>query len=363
MMPLIGKPLNREPPVTELISSFLTNKDGYDRNHGSIPHLSSIDHVVKVDGAIKTPFTLTIDNLRNDYPQHSVVCALQCAGNRRHTMRTHLTEVQGIDCSDGAVMNCKWTGPLLRDVLAAASPTLDPKTAHIAFACHSQECQEDSWYGASIPLPRALDPDAEVVLALEMNGETLTPNHGFPVRVVTPGIAGARAVKWLDRITVQDTESDNHYMKRDYKILPPEATDAESAEKFWDSTPPLQEMPVNSVIAIPKSETTVARDEEGLVDIQGYAVPSGKDGPVVKVEVSIDDGEHWTDAEIMRHPDEGKWSWVLWRARQKMEPGKGKTIMSRATDKAGNVQEKEPQWNLRGCGYNGFGIAEDLQIL
>jgi len=194
-----------------------------------------------------------------------------------------------------------------------------------------------------------------------MNGKPLTTEHGFPVRVVTPGIAGARAVKWLDRITVQDTESSNHYQQRDYKILPPEATDSEAAEKFWDTTPALQTMPVNSVIALPQPGDTVSRTAEGMITVKGYALPSGDGGPVVKVEVSTD-CEKWQEAELIPHPDDSKWSWKLWKAQVKVEEGQNKTIYSRATDSSGATQEEQSQWNLRGVGYNGYGLADELTI-
>ena len=67
-----------------------------------------------------------------------------------------------------------------------------------------------------------------------MNGKPLTAKHGFPVRVIVPGVSGCRSVKWLDRITVQSQESTNLYQRYDYKILPPEATDKEMAKKYWD---------------------------------------------------------------------------------------------------------------------------------
>lgn len=195
-----------------------------------------------------------------------------------------------------------------------------------------------------------------------MNGEPLTAKHGFPVRVVIPGIAGARAVKWLDQITVQEGESPNYYQQRDYKILPPEATDSETAEQFWDKTPALQHMPVNSVIALPETNSTVQRSQDGTVAVEGYALPCGMGGPVTRVEVSTD-CENWMDAELISHPEDSKWSWKLWKAAITIEAGRNRVIYSRATDKTGARQEKQSQWNLRGVGYNGYGEAKGLTVV
>jgi sulfite oxidase len=285
-------------------------------------------------------------------------------------MRTKLKEVSGIDWFDGAVMNCKWTGPLLRDVLQKAGITVEKEnweSTHVAFACHQTATQEDGWYGASIPLSRATNPECGIMLALEMNGKTLPPNHGAPVRVVTPGIAGARSVKWLDSITIQTSESSNYYQQHDYKILPPEADCAEKAEKWWDKVSALQDMPINSVIAIPASDSMVKADENGLIEVKGYALPSGSDGPIVKVEVSTDEGETWQDAELLKNEEaeqgELKWAWCLWKTSLKVAKGKGRKIFSRATDRSGNTQVKTVEWNLRGVAYNAFGEASGLEVV
>lgn len=360
---------------------------GYDRNHGAIPHIDGSKHILTITSALSSQFSeptnLSVSDLKTLFPQHTVTCALQCAGNRRHTMRTQLKEVQGIDWYDGAVMNCVWRGPRLRDVLLHMGAVKDDKSSwegkHVAFACYQTECQEDSWYGASIELSRAMRGDMDVILALDMNGSTLAPSHGFPIRVIAPGIAGARCVKWLDRITVQDTESKNHYQQFDYKVLPPEAEDKEKAKDYWGKTPAIQDMPVNSIIGVPQSGNTIQTDKQGFLEVRGYALPSGEYGPVTKVEVSADDGHTWTEAtidppDLSMLPDEWvkecmkdearsfKWAWVLWRTKVKIEKGQGRRIWSKATDKAGNVQEPRSQWNLRGVAYSGYGEARDLNV-
>ena len=149
--------------------SFITEEGAYDRNHGPIPCLDRESYRVNVDGAVSNPLSLSIQELSASFPQHTVTCVLQCAGNRRHTMRTFLREVNGIDWGDGAVMNCRWQGPRLRDVLLKAGVqdgSLDKW--HVAFASYHTEVQDASWYGASIELDRGLSKEGEVILALEV---------------------------------------------------------------------------------------------------------------------------------------------------------------------------------------------------
>jgi sulfite oxidase len=199
-----------------------------------------------------------------------------------------------------------------------------------------------------------------------MNDEPLSINHGFPVRVVIPGVTGARWVKWLDRITVQKEQSQNHYQHYDYKVLPPEVTDSDQAKDFWDKIPPLTEMPINSVVAVPDDDETIHLPPSGVIEVKGYAVPQGHQGPVTRVEVSADDGRTWIDAELENTTsgsEDRKWCWLLWNASVPMTKGEGRQILSRATDAGGNKQKETSQWNLRGLGYNGYGVSRNLTVV
>ncbi|RPB03616.1 molybdopterin binding oxidoreductase [Choiromyces venosus 120613-1] len=376
----VEKPLNREPPLKDLVQTFTTKTTtAYDRNHGPLPHINGDTHVVRIDGLVKNTVNLSMSQLRNDFTQHEVIAALQCAGNRRHTMRTELKEVDGIDWNDGAVCNCTWSGPLLCDVLSRIGLIIEGD-AHVAFSCHMTDCQEDRYYGSSISLARCMDPEMKVILALNMNGAPLTINHGFPLRIVIPGIAGARWTKWLDRITIQEEESSNFYMQKDYKILPPEIDTHKKAGDYWHKVKPLQKMPINSAICYPATGDTISLDKlaNGELEIAGYALPQGDEGPVIKVEISTDQGKTWDESKIL-HPsleelrkpgatEKYKWAWSIWQhklpAEKTKKIDKSTKIWSRATDKAGNVQKVEDiKWNFRGVGYNGFGEIKNLTII
>lgn len=176
----VEKPVNREAPMRQLVSSWITTQDHYDRNHGPIQHKLSSEYELKIDGLVARPITLSLQDLQTKLPQHKVSSALLCAGNRRHTMRTRIKEVCGIDWFDGAIMNCVWEGPLLRDVLIELAGSDEvasqqkTRQRHIQFASHGTKCQQDAWYGGSIPFDRAMDPEMEVILAIKVRNPSDT---------------------------------------------------------------------------------------------------------------------------------------------------------------------------------------------
>ncbi|KAF6293119.1 hypothetical protein mRhiFer1_009029 [Rhinolophus ferrumequinum] len=125
---------------------------------------------------------------------------------------SQLKEVRGLEWSTGAISTARWAGARLRDVLAKAGHQLCETEAPVCF----EELDSDptgTVFGASIPLARAMDPEAEDLLACEMHGQPLPCDHGFPVRVVVPGEVGARHVRWLGKLSVEPEESDSHWQR------------------------------------------------------------------------------------------------------------------------------------------------------
>lgn len=149
--------------------SFITQKGHYDRNHGPIPHLDAGTHIVRVDGKVRRPLTLSMKDIRDEYKQHEITSVLQCAGNRRHAMRTLLKEVNGIDWGDAALMCCRWKGARLKDILENAGVYVNADAeAHVVFSCRETKVQNAHWYEGSIELQRAMREDADVLVALEV---------------------------------------------------------------------------------------------------------------------------------------------------------------------------------------------------
>jgi sulfite oxidase len=219
-----------------------------------------------------------------------------------------------------------WTGVALRDVLMSAG--IGAEARHVAFSGRDRVARPDGTipFGASIPIDKACSP--EVLLAYELNGAPLPPIHGFPLRVVVPGYIGARSVKWLEAIHLQEAPSDNHFQARAYRS---------SAEE------PLTETPVNAVIWQPAPGETLAA---GRRTVQGWAMGQGG-GAVAKVEVSADGGVTWRVASL-REPAES-WSWRFWEAAVDLVPG-SVTLVVRATDAAGHTQPAglAALWNPKG---------------
>ncbi|GJE99903.1 molybdopterin binding oxidoreductase-like protein [Phanerochaete sordida] len=345
-------PLNAEPPLQELVAHPLTPEElVYARNHGPIEHLDAATFKLKVDGLVEREAEYTLEEIQNAFPKAEVVAALQCAGNRRGAMQDKKDKpVEGVLWGQGTIANVRWGGVRLRDLLRTAGVRMPQGQGamYACFASHVTACEQDDWFGASIPLEKALSEDGDALLAYEMNGKPLKPEHGFPFRVVIPGYSGARWVKWVDQVTVSHRESDNFYQQRDYKVLPPEVQTREQAEHFWSKVPPILANPLNSVVAS-------ADAFGGHLTVKGYAV-SGPAGQVARVCVSVDDGASWQPAQITYQ--EGRWSWTLWEATVRLPGGEAAchgTVYSRAEDMSGHVQPKDTDWNLRGVVYHGYG--------
>jgi len=333
-------PYNAEPPLARLRARMTTAQpDFYVRSHGTIPHLDAATHRLRVGGCVATPLDLSMAELRQRFPERSVTAVMQCAGNRRADMQP-VRPTSGDPWAPGAIGNAEWTGVALADVLRAAGAETDA-ALHVAFdACDEVEMPNEGRfaYGASIPMAKAMSP--EVLLAFAMNGEPLAPEHGFPLRVVVPGFAGVRSPKWLATITVQDKPSDNHMQQRDYKLVPPDVTEA---TVNWEKGLTIYDMPLNAAICEPAPHATL---KAGSTALRGYAVATARD--IMRVDISIDGGRSWKQAEL-EHDADAPWSWTFWTATLNLPKGEHELAV-RAWDSAGQTQPASPDdtWNFKG---------------
>jgi len=339
-------PYNAEPPPAVLADGDITPTEAfYARNHGPIPHIAPQRWRLRIDGRVERPLSLTYDQLTKDFDQHSVVATLACAGNRRAEMMRARPMPGQEPWARGAISTANWRGVRLADVLAAAGAQRRDGL-HVAFTAAdvSQAARPVQPYGGSITLGKATSP--EVLLAWQMNSRSLPRAHGGPVRVVVPGYVGARSVKWLSGITVQPTPSDSYFQAHDYRILPPDA-DPDAAAP-GDGIP-LSSLALNCDILDPVDD---ARVPAGPLTIRGYGI-AGDGRGVERVDVSLDDGFTWQQADL--HPAPSKWSWRPWSLTVNPAPGLLR-ITARAWDDTGAAQPESAGslWNPRGYGNNAW---------
>ncbi|KAJ1677063.1 hypothetical protein EV182_006954, partial [Spiromyces aspiralis] len=228
-----------------------------------------------------------MDAIQTKFPKTEVVAALQCAGNRRDG-QAKIKPVNGVIWATGTISNSRWVGH---------DTTCDWQNWHVEFEAYGL-ASDDAHYGSSIPLAWVLNPRSDILLAYEMNSCPLPRDHGYPLRVIVPGVIGARWVKWVHQIRIQPHESNNYYQQRDYKILPPMA-DKHNCQEYWSKFPAIHEFNVQSVTTSPQEGQPVMANS--WCQVQGYAVAGG--GRMIdRVEVSVDGGTSWQLAELFGIP-------------------------------------------------------------
>ena len=339
------QPFNGNAPLGYLCQQFMTPTElFFARNHGPIPLVDPDHYCLRVEGLVEKPLELSLAAIQHDFERIELMATLQCAGNRRDELIDIAPIPNELPWSAGAISNATWGGARLKDVLQAAS--VKTATGHAAFTSLDKVSRlgKTFGFGGSIPLDKALHPDT--LLAYEMNGAPLTPAHGFPLRVIAPGYIGARSVKWLSRITIQEQPSDNYFQARAYKLFPPDVT---PENVRWDEGIMLGENSLNSVICYPGDGDVL---KAGMNRVAGYAL--GGANLVERVEVSGDAGETWTTATLMSsraYP----WAWWLWQAQVELKPGAAQ-IVARAQDSEGNAQPRDAEeiWNFKGYANNAW---------
>jgi sulfite oxidase len=330
------EPFNAETGLAALAESPLTATDAfYVRGHGPVPEVDAAAWRLRVDGLVERKLELSLATLREAFREREVTATLQCAGNRRAGLMA-IRDIPGeAPWGPGATGTATWTGVALADVLALANPRDDGAHAGFVGADLSAETRPPQRFGGSIPLDKACRP--EVLLAWGMNGEPLPPIHGAPVRVVVPGYIGARSVKWLERIEVRSVPWDGYFQHVVYRLLPEDGTVGPGAGM------PLGLVALNADVLSPADGATVPA---GLLEIRGYAFAGGE-RHVARVDVSVDAGARWEQAELLE--DLGPWAWRHWRAIVELPPGNHEIVV-RAWDSSAATQPEDEAalWNPKG---------------
>ncbi len=343
---LTEEPFNASPSLKLLRENFITPRSlFFVRNHAPVPQVDRATYRLSVSGQVATPLFLSLDDLRSKFERHEVVATLQCAGNRRTELYAVAPIPGEVPWGAEAIGTAMWAGVRLRDVILAAGLRDEPRQVAFTGVDDVEKEGNHFGFGGSIPIEKALSP--EVLLAYEMNGDALPPVHGFPLRVVAPGLIGARSVKWLGNLNLQATPSSNFFQAKAYRLFhsdvktaPPDVTSGQMLEELW----------VNTVICAPLDGSPLPA---GPCSVEGYSLTSGGHH-IKRVEVFVDYGKRAdtethaaVEAELVG--EEHRWAWRFWRAEVDLQPG-ARAIVAHAWDSAGHTQPKDAGkvWNLKG---------------
>ena len=315
-------PLLLESPVDQQTDLITPNELHFVRQHFDIPTLDAATYQLSVEGKINAPVSLSLGDLQA-MPSRTLTAFIECSGNSRSMFTPPAT---GAQWGNGAISVANWTGVSLGTVLQNVG--LAPEVASVV----AEGADSGKVYHA-IPLEKALDPDTLVAYA--QNGQPLTQQNGFPVRLVVPGWGGISSIKWLAHLTAVDASFQGFYNNRYYVYETPGLPKT-----------PVQGLGVKSFIAAPALNAQVPTDTP--LTIRGFAY-SGL-AQVSGVEISTDDAVTWQTAQLLDEPS--RWAWVRWEYTWD-QPTTGMAVLrSRATDEAGNVQPDTVAWNRYGYGYN-----------
>jgi DMSO/TMAO reductase YedYZ molybdopterin-dependent catalytic subunit len=275
------------PGLTPLVTA---NADFYRIDIAlSPPSIDPADWRLEVTGEVEHPFSLTYEQL-SKLPMHSSPTTLMCVSN----------EVGGT--LNGTAV---WLGTSIRDLLARAAPKAGADMVLSSGA---------DGFSASTPLSVLQDAGRDSLLAVGMNGEPLPQLHGFPVRMVVPGLYGyVSATKWLTRL---------------------EVTRFDRAAAYWTDRGYSARGPVKVSSRIDRPGTGA---RPGVVTVAGVAW--AQHTGIARVQLQID-GDPWRDCELA-----GEWStdvWRQWRYRWTADSG-SHVLRVRATDADGLVQTAKVQ--------------------
>jgi len=302
--------------------------------HYDIPDVDPATWRLDIDGAVERPLSLDLPELRSR-PSQTLRVTIECAGNgRARLLPRPISQPWLVE----AVGTAEWTGAPLAPLLAECGLRPDAVELVLTGADHGTERGVEQDYQRGMRLDDVLAGD--LLLAYEMNGQPLPPQHGAPVRVVAPGWYGMAHVKWLQHIEVSTTAFRGFQNATAYRI-----------RQGDEAGEPVTRMRPRALVVPPGFPDFMTR--ERVVDTGTHALRgrawSGA-AAVVRVEVSVDAGRSWADAEL--DAATGRWDWVGWSYAWTADSRGSTEILCRATDAHGDVQPVEQPWNRQGMANN-----------
>ncbi len=337
-----ARPPQLETPFPVFNEGLLTPNDAFFvRYHlaGSPPPRTVLDPEtfrLQVRGTVKSPLTLSLEDLQRRFETVEVVAVNQCSGNSRGFFQPR---VPGGQSGNGNMGCARWRGVRLADVLKASN--LLPQSKQVLFD------GLDRPLVASVPdfvkaldVDQALDP--EVLLAWEMNGEPLPWLNGYPLRLVVPGHYGTYWVKHLHSIQVVDATFSGFWMNPAYRI-PDDPCAHVAPGSAPKRTVPIERFNVRSFLTSHVDGGRLSSAGQG-VTLRGIAFDGGSG--IRDVTVSTDGGRTWTSARL--GADLGRYAFREWTLDWRPGSGGSAEVLVRATNRLGQSQPLDALWNPAG---------------
>ncbi|HSL98325.1 MAG TPA: sulfite oxidase [Candidatus Deferrimicrobiaceae bacterium] len=323
---------NRGMPLEALRYDLTPTGLHYLLVHFDIPAVDATTWRLRVGGAVRQPLEMSLTEIQ-ERPRRTIPVTMECAGNGRARLQPRpISQPWLVE----AIGTAEWTGTPLAPILEEAG--LGPDAVELVFAGADRGIQDDIEhdYARSLTIAEASRP--EVLLAYEMNGAALQPEHGSPLRLVVPGWYGMTSVKWLTSIDAVIRPFDGYQQATAYHYTTREG----------DAGEPVTRIRVRALMVPPGIPDFLTRRR--IVD-RGRAILAGRawsgDGAITAVEVGID-GD-WAPATL--GPSAGEFAWRAWSFEWTAEPGEH-VLACRATDSSGATQPLEQPWTEQGMGNN-----------
>jgi len=309
--------------------------------HFDVPEVDATSWRLHIGGLTEREIALSLDDVKSR-PAKTLTVTMECAGNGRALMSPRPISQPW---TGEAIGNSEWTGTPLAPLLAEAG--LKPDATEIVFTGADQGVQGEQvhFYQRALSIEEAMRD--EVMLAYEMNGRPLEPQHGAPLRLLVPGWYGMTSVKWLVSVEAISGEFDGFQQQCAYRYT-------DTAEDFGEPVTLIRPRALISPPGIPDFLTRERLLEAGRITLTGRAWAGRYQ--VASVEVSPDDGATWHEASL--EPPTGDFGWRGWSWEWDATPGRH-VLRVRARDSQGNLQP-DSDWNLQGMGAN---ISQRVEVL
>ncbi|MFG2629507.1 sulfite oxidase [Streptomyces sp. NPDC048473] len=318
------------------------------RNHTVTPRIDAADWQLTVWGSgLKGPAVeFTYDELRT-LPSVTRTAFVECAGNARSFYATQQNQqVSGTAWTLGAIGTARWRGVRLADVLRRAGIGGDAVDV-LPRGLDDEVISDGINLGRvrrPLPVAKALD---DVLLAFEMNGEPLPPDHGRPVRLIVPSWVGVANIKWVGDIEVSAEPLLSPWNTGLYRLFGPAYPPEGSA--------PLTRQTLKSAFEVAPGASFPARRRHVLT---GRSWSGG--APVRTVDVSTDGGVRWRRARLCDEPRSG--SWVRWSADWLPRDRGPAVLLARATDRTGRTQPEVAVHNTQGYLFDAV-VRHEVQVV